>query len=629
STLTNWDQATRCPNGTCPFTEVKFDLTPTIGAALEHADWVWTHTIKPKDWVPTTPPPAVANIRLSDDDKLTMTDKSYWWTNEPQSHSYVKFVVAGDELVLNYRVTDGSGKAVANIPLTLTPSDVSASFTGTLTKNTDANGYATFTLLNTTSVENAEPAPTAPSNMSYWDDTRRVNAEAKYNFNPTVGSPVEHIDRVWTHTVKSAGSSVIPSNVTIRMAGSFVDPQWNAYEATDWIAPFYPANTKAYVKYVDAGATMNLVYRAVDSVTGDPVVYQNMSLVVNAAGTERTSFASGSTVIAAQSTVRLTSRTDLNGYATFTLRNTNSVSDAEPAPAALNQVNASWSATPAVELGSNLQPTMGADKEVIDILFPHITKSGGAISGTSLPGKVNIRLTSPALDTSKNAYDASSWIAQYFAPGTKAYVHYTAAGGPVVLTYKVTDASGNAVGNALVRLKVNANGDKPSFVAGNTIIASGEKAYLAGRTDASGVVTFTLVNTNTADEAEPVPANLNLENPSWNANPKVELGGNFQVTVGAGSEATDIYFPHFTKSTEVVKVGTPGAPRLTSVVAGNAKLTINFTAGTAGTGGATKYYGYSLDGGKTWVDSSKNTKSPITRTRCPRTGAPPGATCPA
>lgn len=615
SSLTNWDQASRCPNGVCPFTEMKFDVTPTIGSALEHADWVWTHTVKPQNYVPTTPPPAIANIRLSDDDKLSMTDKSYWWTNEPLSHSYVKFVVAGDELVLRYRVTDGSNKPVANIPLVLSPSDVvGASFTGTMTQNTDANGYATFTLLNTTSVDNAEPAPTSPSNMSYWDDTRQVSPQSKYNLNPSVGAATEHVDRVWTHTVKSAGSSVVPKNVTIRLAGSFVDPQWNVYEATDWIAAFYPANTKAYVKYVDAGATMNLVYRAVDTASGDPVVNQNMSLIVNANGTERTSFASGSTVIPAQTTVRLSSRTDVNGYATFTLRNTNNVADAEPAPAALNQVNASWSATPAVELGSNVQPTFGAEKEVIDILFPHVTKSGGAISGTSLPAKVNIRLKTPVIDTNTNAYDASSWVAQYFAPGTKAYVQYLSVGAPFSLTYKVTDSTGAAVANTSVRLKVNANGDKPSFISGNTVVASTQKAYLSGRTDSNGEVTFALVNTNSAAEAEPVPANLYLENPSWRANPPVELGGNFQVTAGAGSEATDIYFPHFTKPVEVVKAGTPGAPTLTSVVAGNAKLTINFTAGTTGTGGATKYFGYSLDGGKTWVDSSKNTKSPIALT---------------
>jgi len=181
----------------------------------------------------------------------------------------------------------------------------------------------------------------------------------------------------------------------------------------------------------------------------------------------------------------------------------------------------------------------------------------------------------------------------------------------VSLTYKVTDGNGVAVANTAVRLKVNANGGKPSFAFGNTVIASGEKTYLSGRTDSAGSVTFVLVNTNNFAEAEPVPAALNQENPSWRANSPVELGGNFQVTVGAASEATDIYFPHFTKSMETVKAGTPGAPNLTSVVAGNAKLTINFTAGTAGSGGAIKYYGYTLDGGKTWVDSSKNTKSPI------------------
>ena len=137
STLTHWDDATRC-SGNCSFTEIKYDLTPTVGAGTENIDRVWTHTVKPQNYVPTTPPPAVANIRLSDDDKLSMTDKSYWWTNEPASKSLVKFVVAGDTLTLHYRVTDGSGKAVANIPLVLNPSNVQrASFSGSTCEETE------------------------------------------------------------------------------------------------------------------------------------------------------------------------------------------------------------------------------------------------------------------------------------------------------------------------------------------------------------------------------------------------------------------------------------------------------------------------------------------------------------
>ena len=464
-------------------------------------------------------------------------------------------------------------------------------------------------------MDDAEPAPTAPSNINFFDDSRVVpkSAEATYEFNPSVGAATQHVDRVWSHTVKSAGSSVVPDKVSIRLASSFVDPKWNAYEATDWIAASYPANTKAYVKYVDAGATANLTYRATNATTGDPIINAMMTLIVNPGG-EKTSYTSGSTTIAATATVRLTARTDSSGYVTFALTNTNTSSQAETAPPALNVVNPSWNANPKVELGGSLQPTMGAKSESVDLLFPHITKSGGSITTAGLPASVKIRLTSPSIDTATNAYDASAWVAQYFALGTKAYVQYVPVGSTMTLTYKVTDSAGVALPNTNVRLKVNANGDKPSFTSGNVVIASGITVYLSGKTDTNGNVTFNLTNTNDTAIAEPVPTKLNDVNPSWTANPPVELGGNVQVTAGAGSEVTDLYFPHFTKVAEQVKAGTPAAPTLTNVIAGNAKLTIGFTAGASGSGGAIKYYGYSLDGGKTWVDNSKNTKSPITLT---------------
>ncbi|MBU6213303.1 MAG: Ig-like domain-containing protein [Actinomycetales bacterium] len=613
SSMTNWDSSRQVSP------EVKYDFTPTIGAALEHADWVWTHTVKPQNWNPGTPAPAVANIRLSAEDKVSMTDKSYWWTDEPQSFTYVKFVVAGDTLTLRYRVTDGSNKAVANIPVSLMVSNPKrASFSGSTSANTDANGYATFTLTNTTSPDDAEPYPTAPSNINYWDDSRgrSLAFESTYEFTPTVGAATQHIDRIWTHTVQPASDLPLPSKVNIRLASSMVDPNWNAYEATDWLGNAAGLGNKAYIKYVDAGATLNLTYRATNAATGDPVANKAITLTFNAQSdpAEQTSWTSSGTSVGAGAKVTLTSQTDASGYATFSVRNTNSAAAAEPAPPAWNVVNPSWTASPKVELKGSLTPSLGAATEVVDYLWPHITKSGGAITSATLPAAVNIRLMSPALDTTTNAYDASGWVAQWFALGTKAFVQYVPVGSAMTLTYKVSDSAGNAMAGTAVRLKVNAPADKAlrtSFLAGNLVVAAGQPVYLKGTTNDNGLVTFTMTNTNVNDDAEPVPAVLSQPNPSWTANPAVELGSNIQVTVGAGSEVTDIYFPHFTKVTEQVTAGTPGAPTLTSVVAGNAKLTINFTAGTAGSGGATKYYGYTLDGGKTWVDSSKNTKSPI------------------
>lgn len=621
SSMTNWDASRKVSP------EVKYDITPTIGAALEHADWVWTHTVKPQSYSCGTTPPAIVNIRLNPDDKVSMTDKSYWWTSDAQSFTFVKFVIAGSALTLRYKVTDGSNKAVPNLQVILNVGKTNrATFSGSTSGTTDANGNVTFSLQSTTSADDAEPYPTAPSNINYWDDSRgkTLAFESAYELEPSVCSSVadgvtQRVDRVWTHTVKPASDMPVPDSVNIRLASSLVDKNWNAYEATDWLGATAAAGNKAYVKYVDAGATLNLVYRATNATTGDPVANKPLSLTFNASAdaAEQASWTSSGTTIAGGTKVTITSQTDASGYATFSIKNTNSATAAEPAPSAWNLANASWTATPKVELKGSLLPSVGAKTEVVDYLWPHITKSGGSVTSSTLPTAVVVRLVSPSIDTTTNAFDASSWVAQWFALGTKAYVQYVSVGSPMTLTYKVTDAAGNTMPGIPVRLKVNAPGDKPlrtSFLAGGLVVSAGQPVYLKGTTNDSGLVTFAMTNTNNNTDAEPVPTVLNQPNPSWTASPAVELGSNIQVTVGAGSEVTDIYFPHFTQVTEQVKAGTPGAPTLNSVVAGNAKLTINFTAGAAGAGGVTKYYGYSLDGGKTWVDSSKNTKSPIALT---------------
>ena len=159
--------------------------------------------------IPTSIIPDVVNIRLSSDDKKYMTDKSYWWTNETQSYSWVKMVAAGDVLTLRYSVTNSSGSALTNALVTLNIANNSiASFSGSLTARTNASGVATFTLTSTTSEAAAEPRPVGPSMMWYWDDTRSVSPEVKFDITPTVGAATEHIDRVWTHTVKSASASI-------------------------------------------------------------------------------------------------------------------------------------------------------------------------------------------------------------------------------------------------------------------------------------------------------------------------------------------------------------------------------------------------------------------------------------
>jgi len=163
-----------------------------------------------------------------------MTDKSYWWTNEAQSYSWVKLVAAGDVLTLHYSVTSSAGAALSNVLVTLNvTNNTIATFSGSLTARTNASGLATFTLTSTTSEAASEPRPVGPSMMWYWDDSRSVSPEVKFDMTPTVGAATEHIDRVWTHTVKSASAAM---SKTLLWSDEFSGTANAAPAATAWNA---------------------------------------------------------------------------------------------------------------------------------------------------------------------------------------------------------------------------------------------------------------------------------------------------------------------------------------------------------------------------------------------------------
>jgi len=208
STLIYWDDTTRILDQV-----YALDFTPSVGASTENVDRVWSHTIKPAAVQGT------ANIYLTAADRAGMDDKSYWWTNESASYSRLKFTLQGKNLVLHYLVTDANGSPIANKAVTLaaTPQHGGATFTGDLTKTTDAQGAVTFTLANTNAA--AENHPTAPSTINYWDDATREaalgNFQYEMDFVPTVGADFEHVDRVWAHVVK-AGVPSAPLGVNIK-----------------------------------------------------------------------------------------------------------------------------------------------------------------------------------------------------------------------------------------------------------------------------------------------------------------------------------------------------------------------------------------------------------------------------
>ena len=109
---------------------------------------------------------------------------------------------------------------------------------------------------------------------------------------------------------------------------------------------------------------------------------------------------------------------------------------------------------------------------------------------------------------------ASGWINTYYSPTDRLFENYLDAGSSVTLTWLVTGSNGSPLANTPVTLEDNlaySNSSGTTWnVAGlnnNPNTATAPNSFLggtlSGTTDASGVVTFTVTNTNAASGVRP------------------------------------------------------------------------------------------------------------------------------
>lgn len=217
SSMTNWDDS----RSVSP--EYKFDIVPSVtGATSANRDRIWTHVVEPLP----------VNIKLLDADVAKMTDKSAWWSEGNGSRSLVKFVEKGGVFSFTYKVTEtaeGNAPVVgATVNLDASSPTTNSSFTGSLTGTTDANGEVTFTLTNTNT--DTEPRPVAPSTMDYWDDSRSVSPEYKFDIVPSVvGGTAANRDRIWTHVVAKSSNAALSG---LSVASNFITQSFDVASTT-------------------------------------------------------------------------------------------------------------------------------------------------------------------------------------------------------------------------------------------------------------------------------------------------------------------------------------------------------------------------------------------------------------
>lgn len=152
----------------------------------------------------------------------------------------------------------------------------------------------------------------------------------------------------------------------------------------------------------------------------------------------------------------------------------------------------------------------------------------------------SMRLISPEFGPS-NSVDTTAGIAQYYSAKTRAYYTYIAAGTTLTLKYLVTKDGTTPLANANVTLQINApySVSNANWLSGSTKIGkpasdSASGADLKGVTDANGVVTFIIKNTDTTGtEAKPATPN----SPA----PAQRLYGTFKAIItGYGDKEADV-----------------------------------------------------------------------------------------
>ena len=192
----------------------------------------------------------------------------------------------------------------------------------------------------------------------------------------------------------STPTKLKPTAVTMRLvepalikdlagkASNYFDWTYNSVEA-NW-AQYYGKNLAFIYKYMNVGATTTLKWKVTDTDSGSALDNFPVSLIINKnyGGVQNATFSyviSGEKKLAASSPANsgtgetvIAGVTDDEGYITFVITNTNTATQAEAKPAALNAMQP----TGGTDLHSQITLTAGLaqTKESIDLIEFHIVK---------------------------------------------------------------------------------------------------------------------------------------------------------------------------------------------------------------------------------------------------------------
>ena len=295
-------------------------------------------------------------------------------------------------------------------------------------------------------------------------------------------------------------------NATVRLAGLDDTNSVNLPAvAGEWVGLGYARAGVSYrTKLVPVGSTQTLTFVASDSANGAPLANTTVTLVLGKAWANSNAKLSVGSAVAsgvecwcgnAQATV--TGVTNAQGLVSFDVVNSDVAADAADYPGTNLAVAPS---------GKRLVSQVSAWvtsvlQDSVDIVDLNYFKPAEA---PVIP-QITTRVT--GINETNAAVGSTEGWAQYYAAGLRFFERGVTVGTNTTVSYTVT-ADGAPYANKTVHLLLGkAYSGSNAKVSVNGVEYTGQEKSIDLVTDANGVVTFTVVNTNVTAEADPFQAN--------------------------------------------------------------------------------------------------------------------------
>jgi len=311
-------------------------------------------------------------------------------------------------------------------------------------------------------------------------------------------------------TSGNGGGEPVPftGHATVRLAGMDATNSLDRQGDADvWIGNGWArGGTTFHDKLLPVGSTQRLTFVASDSATGSPLANTTVTLVLGKAYADsKAKLKVGSVVAGGAGTecwcgnhqATVTGVTNAQGLVSFDVQNLDVAADAADYPGANLAVAAS---------GKYLFSQIAAwvtsvTEDSVDVVNLVYFKPAEAV----VVPQITTRVT--GIDATNAAVGSTEGWAQYYAAGLRFFERGVTVGTNTTVSYTVT-ANGAPYANKTVHLLLGKTySGSNAKVSVNGVAYTGQEKSIDLVTDANGVVTFTVVNTNVTAEADPFQAN--------------------------------------------------------------------------------------------------------------------------